>query len=751
MLVRLSVVSLLVSSTCTAWTPSLNSVGTLRSATASSTASRNTALLSEPETLVDTPAAPLTQAVINKLPFRQLQAELEQRHMPMEGTTAQLRSRLKEAAGLEDECIVNDAGTMPVDCEDDGVISEARMDAVMDFVDESDPDYERKELLLELEDKVEKGHWKAATRKLKRYSRRFAEQEPVSESTFLSVLEVCMANRLQGARASEPARKILEQMVEQGYRIPESAGNYCIKNCLGTFELHGTHQGFGGIDTALAMISALEQSQTPIQLDTYDKVCTALANEGSIDQALTMLRKVVADLSQTPNLATFAQVAHAAAASVNENKETLLEQVEKVPTVLAYAKAAGYDLDSIASVEDGRELLAAGVIAAEKMDNVALGLRLLTAASKAPGVDPDRGDDLVASSSTAAQRASTLIHKRAINRAVQDKQWKLAVKVLELMLERSLKPSKYVWRNVLTCTAKAERSRKATGLLLQWVELAQQGKSDMPPLSVFNTVLNVCEICGEQDLTLKVLDTMKQCHDTEGNIITFNIALKRLAKQGNQMACEGMIIGMLKEGIEPTVVSYTTAIASCVSNEQAKQPAAAYEWLKRMRSRLVNPNVLSYNTALASCLDGKLDSTVIASKIASEMLRDAELQLQKSMTASTEDASSNDKKSDRDNLTNVYPDSSSKFLARRLIEQLDQAVEAGEMDRRVADETLKVSLQAVADYVDCDTNECLIDATATGTSATMSDSDEADDLESTSQDEMELEVQAINVHKIAEV
>jgi hypothetical protein len=113
------------------------------------------------------------------------------------------------------------------------------------------------------------------------------------------------------------------------------------------------------------------------------------------------------------------------------------------------------------------------------------------------------------------------------------------------------------------------------------VQLAKQGRAEKPTLRVFNTVMNVCEVCGEEDLTIKVLDAMKDTHDTEGNLITFNIALKRLAKQGNAIACEGIIIGMLQNGIEPSVVTYTTAVASCVA--EPKKSDIAAEWIKRMR------------------------------------------------------------------------------------------------------------------------------------------------------------------------
>ena len=57
----------------------------------------------------------LTQQLISKLRFRELQAHLVQRDLPTEGTTGQLRDRLREAVGLDVECIVNEDG-MGDDC-----------------------------------------------------------------------------------------------------------------------------------------------------------------------------------------------------------------------------------------------------------------------------------------------------------------------------------------------------------------------------------------------------------------------------------------------------------------------------------------------------------------------------------------------------------------------------------------------------------------------------------------------------------
>ena len=64
----------------------------------------------------------LTQALISKLRFRELQTHLSERDLSTEGTTGQLRDRLREAVGLESECVVNEDG-MGDDCVD---VSDAR-------------------------------------------------------------------------------------------------------------------------------------------------------------------------------------------------------------------------------------------------------------------------------------------------------------------------------------------------------------------------------------------------------------------------------------------------------------------------------------------------------------------------------------------------------------------------------------------------------------------------------------------------
>ena len=177
-------------------------------------------------------------------------------------------------------------------------------------------------------EKAEKNHWKSATRKLKKLTRRFGQtsDDPrvISEDVYMAVLRSCMEDRLHGARAAEPARKIMEKIVEDGYEITDDVANYCIKNCLDDGP-EGTHDGFGGIDTALAMIAAIESSESPavINQDTYEKLISVMAaGRGSLDDSLQMLRALVADKSLTPTLKLFADVATACAAGEREEAST---------------------------------------------------------------------------------------------------------------------------------------------------------------------------------------------------------------------------------------------------------------------------------------------------------------------------------------------------------------------------------------------------------------------------------------------
>ena len=68
-----------------------------------------------------------------------------------------------------------------------------------------------------------------------------------------------------------------------------------------------------------------------------------------------------------------------------------------------------------------------------------------------------------------------------------------------------------------------------------YITLVMEGKTNEPPINVVNTVVNTCKVCNKEKLTVKVLNIMRDMLNIKLNIITFNIALKRLAKAGESI------------------------------------------------------------------------------------------------------------------------------------------------------------------------------------------------------------------------
>merc|ERR1719261_532604 len=178
---------------------------------------------------------------VKSLSFRQLQRACVARGLPAVGSTAALRSRLLDSAGLPD--VSAPAAPKAVNGSEDECIPYD-----IEFCDEGDPDFEYKSLIKEANELASDGKWKTATRRLKKLKKRHVTPEKrIPQETYVAVLEACAADRLHGARASEPARKILEDMSEEGYSIPSGLGNGCIASALGNGP-GATHDGFGGAD-----------------------------------------------------------------------------------------------------------------------------------------------------------------------------------------------------------------------------------------------------------------------------------------------------------------------------------------------------------------------------------------------------------------------------------------------------------------------------------------------------------------------
>ena len=207
------------------------------------------------------------------------------------------------------------------------------------------------------------------------------------------------------------------------------------------------------------------------------------------------------------------------------------------------------------------------------------------------------------------------------------------------------------------------------------------GKAKKPPVSGFNTFVNTREVCGEEALTVKVLDIIRDTLETEGNTIMFNIASKRLAKIGNVIGCKDILIGMLKEGLKPNVVSFTT-IGACTKEKNA---AAVSMWLKRISLCDVQLNYHTYNMALVLCLDGKFKSIFDGARITVKMMGNAEKEIACGLKGSV-------------NFRTTLPNSYTKFLARQLMKQLQENWRSVDIEMTLAKTTTRVSLLKLVDF-----------------------------------------------------
>lgn len=84
----------------------------------------------------------------------------------------------------------------------------------------------------------------------------------------------------------------------------------------------------------------------------------------------------------------------------------------------------------------------------------------------------------------------------------------------------------------------------------------------------------------------------------EPTIISYNTAIDTCAKSGNILAAERYIAKMQEVQLEPNVVTYSTVIHACA---RAGDVAKAEVWLSQMARAGVDANVISYNSVIHAC------------------------------------------------------------------------------------------------------------------------------------------------------
>ena len=161
-----------------------------------------------------------------------------------------------------------------------------------------------------------------------------------------------------------------------------------------------------------------------------------------------------------------------------------------------------------------------------------------------------------------------------------------------------------------------------------------------------------------------------------------------------------------------------------------------------MRSRNVNPNTVTYNTALATCLDGTLESSVLASQIAADMLADVDRQLL-------------DTNSETDVYSNVLPDHTTKEMARKLINQFKSVWDQSDINEGLEENTILTSLSRLLDFDKSETADRYRELQASVERVRQmgnSNEDDHNDSAEIMKDEAELEYSTVSsTHRSAQV
>ena len=102
--------------------------------------------------------------------------------------------------------------------------------------------------------------------------------------------------------AITPARKVVEEMVKSHVPLPVGIVN--------KFAQVSTQSN---LDEALALLHSLSASSTPIAAETYEMAVESLTKEGSVKEALLVLRSMIVEGGETPGLQMLGEVAERAA------------------------------------------------------------------------------------------------------------------------------------------------------------------------------------------------------------------------------------------------------------------------------------------------------------------------------------------------------------------------------------------------------------------------------------------------------
>ncbi|VFQ58574.1 unnamed protein product [Cuscuta campestris] len=175
--------------------------------------------------------------------------------------------------------------------------------------------------------------------------------------------------------------------------------------------------------------------------------------------------------------------------------------------------------------------------------------------------------------------------------------WKWAIRLLDKMEEKGLKPGCKEWNDVLISCSKASEISAAITIFKRMVRKGQK-----PNVVSYGALLSALEKGRLFDEAVQVWKHMVKV-GVKPNLHAYTIMASIHCSRGEFDAVNHIIHEMTRCGVSPTAVTFNAVISACARNGMG---TAGYQWFQEMKAKNISPNGVTYEMVIVGLAnDGK--------------------------------------------------------------------------------------------------------------------------------------------------
>lgn len=183
-------------------------------------------------------------------------------------------------------------------------------------------------------------------------------------------------------------------------------------------------------------------------------------------------------------------------------------------------------------------------------------------------------------------------------------QWEKAIKLLEEMWTRGVRPNVVSYTTVISACERGAQWEYALKLLK---EMRERGIK--PDLKAYSASISVCASSRRWEQAWSLLHDMHR-DGIKADVVAYNATLSALEK-GNQWEYAMKLFEFMtvEAKLRPDVITYTSLISACA---RAREGVKAVELLRTMQGfDRLRPNTLTYNAAMWACERSQMSSEAL--------------------------------------------------------------------------------------------------------------------------------------------